>query len=797
MWMHAVRAVCFVVGLCHLAARAEEPPQVEAPAKPWKRFGGPEFRAPATVATLEFLPDGRTLCGGTALGLLVTWDAQTGAQVAAPAALGGPARLSPDGTSALGLEAGAVCVFRVAGRERIVTLEGEASSLDEVSWSPDGEHVAAIVGAASRAGEQAWEARVWVRASGRLAMRAPASAGSLLAWSSDGGRVAYVSERQEVDVVDRAGWRARERVAVPGEGTVKAVLTPAGDTVLAVRPTGGSVVWTVGQGSTRDDLARAVAGSGSLALSRDGSKVAVSGADSTRVLSFASGAVLADLGPGTGRRTEIAFSPDGRFLAMGEGCGVRVWDLEQRKELSSTPAGFRPVLGLSWLPDGSAIVAPGTGDRVVLWPLSGEAPRVLGQVAGPLFTLSVSRDGALLAAGSAESQVRVLGIDTARPTREWQDPGGADQAAWFPFDDHVLAIAGAKGVRFVDVDTRDLVARLDTGLAPLHVRAARGADLVAAISLDDACVWTWPGCVEGIRTFAAAGVDFLGGDLSPDGRALALLSSNGVLDLLETPSTRPLWSVRLSPDSDPEEPGARVQFTRDGWLLGCLARPETLLFFDRLTGATIRSLAAPAGSAIRSFEVSPDGKNVAAGLHDGSVLLYTLSPGARPGPCDPGLLSNELASGDPHVAWQAVWDLAAAAPGAAKAVVAGLLTSRPTAGLDALIRDLDADDPAARDCASRALLEAGMDAEAALEGALKTSVSPEQRGRLAQLCAQVKGLLPGAASSRRVIRTVAALELRGDDLAGTLLSSMADGHTASLARFEARAALVRLRDRRP
>ena len=93
----------------------------------------------------------------------------------------------------------------------------------------------------------------------------------------------------------------------------------------------------------------------------------------------------------------IAFSPDGKHLAVASGIGIWIYDVETARELVLLNVGHATLIrSVAYSPDGS-ILAAGTGDgRVQLWKL--ESGRLLAALirsgpSGYVDALAFSPDG--------------------------------------------------------------------------------------------------------------------------------------------------------------------------------------------------------------------------------------------------------------------------------------------------------------------------------------------------------------------------------------------------------------------
>jgi WD40 repeat protein len=109
----------------------------------------------------------------------------------------------------------------------------------------------------------------------------------------------------------------------------------------------------------------------------------------------------------TGGLGGLAYSPDGKHIAVGNWHMVRIWDVATTTEIHSFPhAGL--VWSVAYSFDGRRI-ASGSSDQTVrtLDPNNGKELRTLRGHADRVLSVAFSRDGKQLASGSVDSTVRL------------------------------------------------------------------------------------------------------------------------------------------------------------------------------------------------------------------------------------------------------------------------------------------------------------------------------------------------------------------------------------------------------
>lgn len=181
-----------------------------------------------------------------------------------------------------------------------------------------------------------------------------------------------------------------------------------------------------------------------LAWSPDGRQLALGAQDGTvRVWDAATGKGLLVLRSHQGQVNAVAWSLNGRRLASGgNDSKVRIWDVDTGQELHSLVAHAGDVLGLAWSPDGQQLASAGGDSLVRVWDAAtGEELAVLVGHQDVVRLVTWSPDGARLASGaSADGQVRIWDVDDARQLDELE---GSD-VAWSP-NGGLLAVGDGLG----------------------------------------------------------------------------------------------------------------------------------------------------------------------------------------------------------------------------------------------------------------------------------------------------------------------------------------------------------------
>jgi hypothetical protein len=105
-----------------------------------------------------------------------------------------------------------------------------------------------------------------------------------------------------------------------------------------------------------------------VAFSLDGRIIAIRDRSTTRLIETATGKERLRVEEGFGWIHPLAFSPNGKMLASGNGDGtVRLWDVRDGKELYLFRGHLAPVNAIAFSPDGGRLVSGSTDTTALVW----------------------------------------------------------------------------------------------------------------------------------------------------------------------------------------------------------------------------------------------------------------------------------------------------------------------------------------------------------------------------------------------------------------------------------------------
>ena len=618
--------------------------------------------------------------------------------------------------------------------------------------------------------------------------------GKLLAGLSDGAvRIWDLAAAKEVHAGTLKGGTSTGRPAL--------AFAPDGNS-LFVTDVAGIVRWDWCNGKRVRDYPDA---GGPIALLSGGKTLVAQGPiGALRLLDVATGKDLCPL-PRAGEH--VALAPDARHIAWSEGGAVVLADGDG-KELRRWPAHEHFVGPLAFAPDGKTLASAGTDLRIHLWDVPlGRERRTL--IRTGVHRLAFSPDGRrLVTSGSVDVNL----WDVASGKRLGWQYGRGEAPVVAPAAD-VVAVPERQGQRLrllksiggkelhtlsayrparafaVDLPNAPMAAMAYTAMLPTFSLDGRlllaGAAGNEVTGLDAIAVWD---VASGRRLATLDGATIMLNQMTftPDSRRLAVMASNGRLQLLDAHTGK---LVRLLGVGALPMAVAPV-FTPDGRTL-ITAIKDRIHIWEVASGGEIACRIGHQ-DAVRELTMSADGRLLASGSADRTTLVWDMVHLAPGGTGSPAALWDDLASADAVRGRRAVEALVAE-PAQALAMLAKRL---PVAvpdpkRLTRWLADLNSDDFDQRQAAERALDRVAELAGPALRQALAARPSAEARRRIENLLKKLDGPTLSA-TQLRAVRGVQVLAMIANPEARRLLAALVKGPVDALATSEARAALARL-----
>lgn len=460
------------------------------------------------------------------------------------------------------------------------------------------------------------------------------------AFIGDGSRLVTASDRgvQLWDVTD--GTRRGDQL--PHALSAPIALDASGDLLATAPQDGAPQLWVTRTGNPNRVQFQPVPNASALALSRDGSLLAVVSGSNVWVGDVETGEYFTEpLKHGSEVGTSIVFSSDARLFASTARSGelgiVRIWRIDHSSG-TAEPVG-RPlvhdeeVVSITFNSNGTRIATASRDNTARLWdPITGET---CGEAMRHLEGVSVvtfSPDGTRVATGSFDGTARLWNAGNGRPVTEPLRHQGPVQTVAFGPDGSLLATGSLDGsVRVWNAVNGQL-----QGWPLLHlgditgVSFSRDGRLLASASTGgSARVWNIAAAKpEAVRLLAHDSRVYSLAVSPKDGRFLLTGSGDGSVRLWNWDT----GELALGPWRQSGEV-LSVALSRDDDVLACGPCGPARNKVELRNVATGEPIGAPLAtrSVLQVLALSPNGKLLATGTANGTVQLWDTTSNRRHG----------------------------------------------------------------------------------------------------------------------------------------------------------------------
>ena len=357
----------------------------------------------------------------------------------------------------------------------------------------------------------------------------------------------------------------------------------------------------------------------SVAFTRDGRFMAIACGIGAWVYDVATSRALALL-PAEDEVNSVSFSPDGATLALAIDNGrIELWEFNTRTRIATLPGHVNWASSAVFSPDGTLLASGSEYQTIKLWDVASRVEIVTFRGhAGGVESLTFSPDGATLASGSSDDTIKLWDVNTRREIDTLEGHKRSISSVVFSPDGGILASGSRdRTVRLWDVSDRKNIATF---------RGHAGGVESLTFSPDGATLASggWEGIVELWDMNAREKISTLNEHVasiqslafSPDGTILVSAGADGtvLLRYLETLSTVILSGFRYIGSMANSTDGSTLAFSSAGG--------ETQLW-DIATRSNIATLTGH-GYAAQALALSPNATVLATSEADETIRLWDL-----------------------------------------------------------------------------------------------------------------------------------------------------------------------------
>ncbi|HEY5777813.1 MAG TPA: TIR domain-containing protein [Terrimicrobiaceae bacterium] len=513
-------------------------------------------------------------------------------------------------------------------------LHGHRGPVTSIAFSPDG---STLVSGGFDGSVRLWDWKQRRQVAAPLHVFEQRHSGSsnevrCLSFSPDGASVAAGTQDGDFCIWDVSARRLRGE-AVRFGGTVTSVVFSPDSKSLAVS---NVVDLSLRNAATGERIGEPILGLGAawqpqfgagepacVAFSRDGKLLALDVREELWLWEIATRQPLGKLTGHTEWITQLAFSPDGKVIASGDRTGVvRLWDVVRRQPIGEPIVGRSGwVLHLAFSADGKILSWGGLDGAIHRY--DWEHATFIGQpiFVGEMASFTVSPDSRQIAVGAKDGTIRLWEVEPAPLLGE--QIGGRTSHLAFSKDGTLLAVSG-EHVEIFDARARKKLGTLEywDGVQSL---AFVGASKVLAMGCQDGTVRLWNAVTR--QPIGAPLVGHLAGSYiwsiasSPDGKLLASGGSDGTLRFWDAQARSPLGE-----SLEGHKGGVYcVAFSSDGTVLASGGDDKNVRLWDPRTRRPQGSPLPGHLAAVWSATFDPTGKVLCTGDDAGGVLLWDVA----------------------------------------------------------------------------------------------------------------------------------------------------------------------------
>jgi WD40 repeat protein len=580
------------------------------------RLGTTRFRQGEKIVDMAFLPDGRIATAGRDLRVLIL-DPTSGLptnELKGPRWVAESVAISPDGSLVAGGDRDEIFIWKLPSGELVHRIKGGFNYARSMSFSPDGKLLAAAADDELSGDGDETVCLYDVTLGKRIhAFTGHKRWGHTIAFSPDGKRLASGDEHGTLYLWDIASRREIAKLEGHERRVDSVAFSPDGRTLVSAGGSPSLLRWDALTGKSMGTL-RERGGGEQIAFSSDGRSLFVGGRSHLEIVDPATA-------EGSTRLFEkpfgspFALSRDGKVIAVTEDeQAVSLWQVAGKKRLSPEPDGPRAAIeGVSFSASGDKVtvlsekwelatytVKRGKLDTMSTVPehtgLSSRAATCAwpeeSSFENRVYRVACSADGSVIA-GSRSGALVVRGGPT--PLEIKLDKHETPDCMSFSPDEKRLAVGTSDG--------NLLVVDLATGKVAVKVEATRwgvdtcpwspdGKSVVTSAGWDDPLTFWDASTGKKVKDLGLFKYPIEAAAFSPDGRSLAVSFSRGI--------------------------GRRV-IEGESWVR----------VFDVASGKVVSSFDGHP-SSVFALAFSPDGRILATGSQDATVLLWDVQNLPKP-----------------------------------------------------------------------------------------------------------------------------------------------------------------------
>ena len=320
----------------------------------------------------------------------------------------------------------------------------------------------------------------------------------------------------------------------------------------------------------------------------------------------------------------LAFSPDGKVLAGGNGERIRLLDVITGQVKSTFAAHANSVDNIKYFPDGKKIVSHGRDNNVCIWDAgTGEFVRNFREGTSEVSSIDFSRDGKTLAIMNSNGTLTLWNSQTGEKTKTITSETELNFVAYSPDGRTFACDEDENGTMLMfDSNTARLVYRFNI---PGHRKSVNdfryspdGQTLAVSNGFD---IYIWNVNIGGLQETITGYSEVVGGAIySPNEKTL--VSFDYIVRIWDTENHKLLKTIEINSNV------SAIAYSPDGRTLAIGTYDNTILLWDNTKWKRINTFEGHT-EAISSVAFSQNCNVLASGSYDNTIQLWDVNTGVQ------------------------------------------------------------------------------------------------------------------------------------------------------------------------
>ncbi|MDJ0617332.1 MAG: TIR domain-containing protein, partial [Calothrix sp. MO_192.B10] len=322
----------------------------------------------------------------------------------------------------------------------------------------------------------------------------------------------------------------------------------------------------------------------------------------------------------------VAFSPDDKTIASASNDNtIKLWNIEDGKELKSLKGHTSAVNSVAFSPDGKTIASASDDNTIKLWNLQdGKVLKTLDGHTDDVFSVTFSPDGKTIASVSKDHTIKLWNLQDGKELntiKGYTDGVNYVNSVAFSPDGKIIAAASDDNtIKLWNLQGKELNTRFRRTVfghrSVVNSIAFSPDGKTIASASDDNSIKLWNLQGQVLKTLKGHEDDVISVAFSSDGKTIASASRDNTIKLWNLQDGKELKTLKGHANTVNS-----VAFSHDGKTIASGSSDRTIKIWKN-EGRELNTLKHK--NVVSSIAFSPDGETIASGSWDSTIKLWNL-----------------------------------------------------------------------------------------------------------------------------------------------------------------------------